>query len=149
MAYKIKFGLIKPTEISDKVIVKNPNYGTRIGEWGSREVTPNQDKQYLLKDFYQKLEESILREGFRNPIFCNSLEEGTFCRYGTSRLWIAKRHNLEIPAIIADYKDRWNTLEELFSEEEIRSKFNDQPKIIEITEQEMRIDACPHSHLQE
>ena len=82
--------------------------------------------------FYTKLEESILKEGFRNPIFCNSIREGTFSRVGTSRLWIARKHELEIPCIIADYVDRWEDLELLETEEDIRSKFQEQPHIVDL-----------------
>ena len=128
----------------------NPHYGNNIGKYSSRSVKPDA-KHYMdleSKDgFYSKLEASLLSEGFRNPIFCNSIAEGTFCRYGTSRLWIAKKHNLDVPCIIADHVDRWSDLELLEDIEGIESKFKDIPSVIELGEEEMRIDGCSHSHL--
>ncbi len=136
--------------ISDQVLVANTNFGVGIGKWGSRPVTPIPqwvDKLNQENGFYRKLEESILKDGFVNPIFCNAYKEGTFCRYGTSRLWIAKKHKLEIFAIIADYTDRWEHLNEIETREEVLNLFTDKPKILEINDDEMRIDACPHCHL--
>lgn len=143
--YVIRFGMVNPRLLSDYVIVKNPNYGERIGEWGSRPVKPDAHHYRNLQaqnKFYTRLEQSILEDGFRNPIFCNSFEEGTFCRYGTSRLWIAKRKDLEVPTIIADYVDRWTNLEELKERDGIYGKFKDRPMILELNEDEMRIDKC-------
>lgn len=140
--YTIRYGDIPSSQISDRVIVYNPNYGTPIGPYGSRPVKPDGEKMRRLRDFYEKLEESVLEEGFRNPIFCNSIDEGTFCKYGTSRLWIAKKHRLAIPAVIADYDGRWGDLEELFSEADIRAKYVDQPQICQVEGNWMRIDAC-------
>lgn len=104
-------------------------------------------------EFYTKLEESILKEGFRNPIFCNSLAEGTFSRVGTSRLWIAKKHRLDVPCIIADYVGRWANLEELKTEQDIRAKFKDQPHIVDLTSPNkighVWIGGLPHYHLGE
>lgn len=116
---------------------------------GTRNVKPPSswlDKLNAKNGFYTKLEESILAEGFRNPIFCIS-NGVTQCRYGTSRLWMAKRHGLKIPVIIADYDGRWDDLEELLTKEEILLKFTDKPALLELGQAEMRIDQCPHSHL--
>jgi hypothetical protein len=150
--YSIRYGVLKPTDLSDKVLVKNPAYGDSIGGWGSRDVKPIRPWYNSLEQknqFYTRLEESLKTEGFRNPIFCNSIPEGTFCRYGTSRLWIAKRLGMPTPCVIADYTERWNHLEELKTEEDIKKKFLDLPTVIELNEDEMRIDACPHTHLEE
>jgi hypothetical protein len=136
--------------ISSRVLVENPNYGDPIGDYGSRLVKP--DKVWYNKiegkyDYYSRLEESILKDGFKNPIFCQALDEGTFSRYGTSRLWIAQKNTLELPVIIADYTGAWDHLEELRSEEEILSKFQDLPRLLEITKEDMRFDGCKHFHL--
>ena len=123
---------------------------------GTRPVKPPQSwvgKLEHKNQFYTKLEESILKEGFRNPIFCNSIEQGTFSRVGTSRLWIAKKHKLDVPCIIADYVDRWTDLEELKTEQDIRGKFQDQPHIIDLTSPNkighVWIGGLPHYHLDE
>ena len=146
-AYTIRYGVVPSSLISDRVLVANPAYGDPIGKWGSRPVTPGGHKLRLLGDFYSKLEESILREGFRNPIFCNCYEEGTFSRYGTSRLWLAKKHNLDIPCVIADHVGTWVELEELNKKTEIEAKFKDIPEIIHLGWKDMRIDGCAHTHL--
>lgn len=148
--YEIRFGILKASDISDRVLVINPNYGNNIGKYGSRSVKPD-GKHYrdleAKEGFYSKLEASLLKEGFRNPIFCNSIKEGTFCRYGTSRLWIAKKQGLDVPCIIADHDGRWSHLELLEKEEDIAEKFKEIPAVIEIGREEMRIDGCAHSHL--
>ena len=148
MNLRIRFGVLPSGSISDLVIVKNPEYGKPVGKWGSRPVKPEMSWYRKLEQenqFYTRLEQSILEDGFRNPIFCNSIPEGTFCRYGTSRLWFAKKHKLDIPCVIADYTQSWEDLEELKTEDDIRAKFLDQPEII--WEPEFRIDSCPHYHL--
>lgn len=150
--YKIRYGVIPSTDISDRVIVINPSYGVGIGPYGSRPVRPDGNWYRRMEDesgFYTKLEASILEEGFRNPIFCLSIPEGTFCKYGTSRLWIGQKHKLDIPVIIADYVNRWEDLAEIRTEKTLRSKFMDQPGILEITDETLRIDACPQTHLNE
>jgi len=152
----IRFGLLPSGSISDRVLVTNPGYGNRIAGFGSRPVKPPVDWVRKLEgrnEFYTKLEESILKEGFRNPIFCNAIAEGTFSRVGTSRLWFAKKHGLDIPCVIADYVNAWPELEELKGEAEIRAKFKDQPHLIDLTSPtkvgHVWIGGLPHYHLNE
>lgn len=154
---KVRYGVLPSGSISDLVLVGNQHYGKQqIAGMGTRPVKPPIDwikKLEHRNQFYTKLEESILKEGFRNPIFCNSIAEGTFSRVGTSRLWIAKKHKLDIPCVIADYVDRWTELEELKTEEEIRAKFQDQPMNINLKEPNkighVWIGGLPHYHLGE
>jgi len=152
----VRYGVLPASEISDRVLVDNPGYGSPIGRWGSRPVKPDGSwisKQEMKWGFYTRLEESILKEGFRNPIFCNAIPEGLFSRVGTSRLWIAKKHNLEVPCIIADYVNRFPELEELRTEKEIRAKFKDQPNKVELHAEtkvgHVWISGLPHYHLGE
>ena len=146
-AYKIRYGVVDAESLSDRVIVKNPNYGYQVVKgWGSRPVQPTVPDYRRLEQesgFYTNLEKSILEEGVRNPIFCNAYKEGTFCRYGTSRLWIAQKHNLKLPMVVADYAGTWDDLEELKSKAGILKKYKDKPEIVEIGKEEMRIDQCP------
>lgn len=153
---KIRFGVLNPSEISDSVLVQNPAYGKPIGGFGSRPVEPDASWRRKLEGkngFYTRLEKSILDEGIRNPIFCSSIVEGTFSRVGTSRLWIAKRHGIHVPCVIADYVDRWTDLEELKTEEEIRAKFQDQPHLVDLETKtkigHVWIGGLPHYHLDE
>ena len=97
--------------------------------------------------FYSKLRASIAEEGCINPIHALSIEEGTFCRYGTSRLWFARELEVMVPVIITDFVDRWTDLEELFTEEDVRAKFQDQPATLVMDDDEMRIDGCKQFHV--
>lgn len=148
--YRIYYGILDGNEIADIALVKNINYGERIGDHGSRSIIPDITSQRKLEErygFYSKLKSSIEKEGIRNPIFCQSIEEGTFAKYGLSRLWIAKQIDIKIPCIIADYVDRWTNLEELFSIEDIKAKYTDIPYDIELNENFIRIAGCEQMHL--
>lgn len=145
-SFSVRFGIVPSGAISNLVINGS----------GYRDCKPPKnyiDKLNQKNGFYRKLEESILKEGIRNPIFCNSLEEGTFARVGTSRLWIARKHKLDIPVIIVDYVGRWDHLEELKTEEDVRSKFKDQPDVVDLDCDtfigNVWIGALPHYHLEE
>ena len=68
-------------------------------------------------------------------------------------MWIAKKHNMDIPCVIADYVHRFDELELLESEEDIRSKFQDQPLIVDLENENkighVWIGGLPHYHLDE
>lgn len=150
MGFLVRYGILPASDFSRRVLVGNPAYGIGIGKYGSRPVKPEKhwyEKLEAENGFYTKLERSILEEGFRNPIFGKSIKEGTFCVYGSSRLWIAQKHQLLVPAVIADYTGRWDHLEELKDEEEIRAKFKDQPEELTLDD-DLWICHCPHVHLQ-
>ena len=152
MNYSIRSGVVASGELSDRVLVYNAEYGDLIGKFGSRPVTPDLSwfrKLEKKNGFFTKLEKSILDEGFRNPIYCTSITEGTFCIYGSSRLWIAQKNKLDIPVIISDYVGAWDSLEELKTIEDILKKFKDPPEILEFSKEEMFINGCPHSHIGE
>ena len=151
-SYRIFYGILEYCDIEDVALVDNKDYGTRVGKYGSRPVGPDITSRQKLEQkygFYSKLEASIDEEGIRNPIFCQSIEEGTFGKYGLSRLWLAKRKRIPIPCIIADYVDRWTQLEELFTKDDIRSKYIDQPTIIALEDTFMKIAGCEQMHLEE
>ncbi len=97
--------------------------------------------------FFRKLEESILDEGFRNPILVclgwvpdhifeklpidvQANIDDTFICYGTggSRLWAAKKHNLDVPCIVSDFVGKFSNKNDL-DESEIKSYFKDSIKI--------------------
>lgn len=134
--------MVDPSSLSDWAIVYNPKYGARVGPYGSKPIAPPKHKIEELYPFYEKLEESVLSEGFRDPIFCIAISQGTYCKYGTSRLWIAKTHDLYIPAIIADYVGAWPQLKSLSGEADIKDQFTTPPSIVEVRENYMRIDEC-------
>ena len=151
-SYRIFYGILDCNDIEGSALVDNKEYGQRIGKYGSRPVEPDITSRKKLEQkygFYSKLETSIDEEGIRNPIFCQSIEEGTFGKYGLSRLWIAKRKRIPIPCIIADYVERWSDLEELFTKDDIRAKYIDKPTIIDLEETFMKIAGCEQMHLDE
>ncbi len=132
------------------------------------------------EDFFTKLEESILDEGFRNPIlvrcgwhpvesfafglkgWCRQLEsklplemqedsKKILVSYnsGGSRLWVAQKHNLKIPCLIADFIGR-------FSDEQLVKKtekdalrfFKDKPYRLTINSRGAMVQNLPQVHLE-
>jgi len=159
LPYTLRYGVLSYSEFSPYVLVGNPNYGkqifTPLGIMGSRPVIPDSNRFKVLEardNFFTKLEESILKEGFLNPIFAFQFPSGLFSKIGTSRLWIAVKHKLEVPTIIANYVaklpllSKWNDLEELKSISDIESKFTHPPKIIDINPVEPVIQFGFHYH---
>ena len=99
--------------------------------------------------FFVKLEGSIIREGFRNPIVVTATRKKVTNRYGGSRLMIAQRHYLDIPCIIADYDNIFPDAKELKSIEEIREYFMDQPRKILFKSYGINMSGCEHVHLED
>jgi len=119
--------------------------------------------------FYTKLEESILKDGFRNPIsvrcgWCSNhksvslpiemQEDSTkilICdNHGGSRLWVAQKHNLKIPCIIADFVGRFSN--ELLIEKTpaaVLKFFKDKPQRIRIKSHGIGVHRLPQIHLEE
>lgn len=78
-------------------------------------------------NFFTKLEESVIKEGFINPILVNaghcpwlwqrklpaemkndSSKILVCCKWGGSRLWVAQKHNLDVPCLISDFINRFD-----------------------------------------
>ncbi len=123
--------------------------------------------------FYDKLEESILKEGCRNPI----LIVAGWCREnklshlpiemqedhkkilwcgsnGGSRLWVAQKHNLTIPCIISDFVNMFPN--ELILEadgesveEKILAYYKDKPKKVTVNMYGVAVSHIPQVHLGE
>ena len=107
------------------------------------------DERYAsLGDWLGRLERSILREGFRNPVVLTSKDDGITPRYGGSRILVAQKHNLTIPAIIADFNDTFpDSIEIGFDIKKIRSLFKDQPKSIYFKPHGINISGCLDVHM--
>ena len=119
--------------------------------------------------FYTKLEASILKDGFRNPIsvrcgWCpehkiqklpiemqeDSTKILTCDSHGGSRLMIAQKLNLDIPCLIIDFIDRFSN--ELLVEKNSKalSKFyKDQPRSIVVNDHGIAVHDLPQIHLGE
>lgn len=109
-------------------------------------------QEYLsnkVRGFYQKLERSILCEGFRNPVLITAGEplryrhlikqfenllgsnkrEWLIAEYlaGGSRIYIAQKHNLNIPCIVKDQVGRFSDCPLIRTERQMLSYFKDRP----------------------
>lgn len=118
--------------------------------------------------FYDKLEASILKDGFRNPIsvrcgWCPDkkniklpieMQEDSkkilICdSHGGSRLWMAQKHNLKIPCMIVDFIGRFtNELLVAKTQEAVLKFYKDTPRRIKINEQGIAIYDLPMIHLE-
>lgn len=143
LPYKIRYKILHHSKIFNYIGPDRPKYVIQ-----KRVERLNERNQ-----FYIKLEDSILKNGFRNPICCqntragflhNRIEEDNlarapkymleddnkllFCdRKGGSRLWIAEKHNLEIPCLICDYCEMFPECEPIEpNQESIQKYFMDQ-----------------------
>lgn len=118
--------------------------------------------------FYDKLEESILKEGIRNPILVwagwyptskitklpiEMQEDSTKILVcydsGGSRLSIAQKHNMNIPCIIADFINRFPEGKILKTEQEIFSCYKDWPTTVEFKSHGVHITNLPQTHMEE
>ena len=126
--------------------------------------------------FYDKLEESILKEGCRNPIlivagWCRKnklshlpieMQENhkkiLWCgTNGGSRLWVAQKHNFPIPCIISDFVDRFpeaftfktDNVDAKDIEEEMMAYYKDKPKKIAVNMYGVAVSDIPQVHLGE
>lgn len=99
--------------------------------------------------FFIKLEQSILKNGFRNPIVITASRRRIVTRYGGSRLMIAQKHNLDIPCIIADFDEIFPEGIRLKTIDDIRRYYTDQPRKILLKEYGINMSGCEHVHLKE
>lgn len=151
--FSVRYGLIDPNLIVNYCGPKSQQYIDKL----NRE-----------SGFYERLEQSILRDGFRNPILVTSghqgcpnikvdrvpaelrrdLEKILICdRNGGSRLWVAQRHNIPVPCLISDFVGRFRDLEELNTIEEVESKYADRARKIVANEHGIHIYDLPMAHL--
>lgn len=119
--------------------------------------------------FYQKLEESIRTQGFRNPIlitggsprwrgqeevdpnYLTSVPEHKqlYCEFlGGSRLWLAQKNNWLIPAIITDWTGEWGKAKQISTVDELDECFCDPPDYVYFTDKGLRTTPPPHVHLE-
>ena len=116
--------------------------------------------------FYIKLEESILKDGIRNPIlvsagWCshrlhkrmpmymqNDINKVLICdRLGGSRMYVAQKHNMDIPCIVSDHVDMFPDAPEYNSEEDLFALYETKPKKILINHTGVHVSGLHHIHL--
>ena len=131
------------------------NYKVRYMHVRARDITNTlEPPEYRIKQeeesrqFFTKLEESIKREGVRNPVNTVAQPNGELrVVMGGSRTWIAQKLDIVIPALITDKYDLFPNAETLETVEEVLAKFKDKPHGIEFTKRRLNLQGCPHSHL--
>ena len=100
---------------------------------------------------YEKLEQSVLQEGFRNPILitCGKPQRRKLHHLppemlakdpsellllegftGGSRLWVAQKYNLNVPCIVNDFTGRFKRLTPLRTADEVKAYFKDTPRFL-------------------
>jgi hypothetical protein len=120
----VRYGVIPAREFGDRAIVYNPGYGTGLCKWGSRPLKRERADRAKHARFDAQLEQSILKNGFRNPVQAYAWG-GLWVAYGISRMIVAKKHSLDVPTIVLDFEDRYPDLMEIPCEESaIRQLFD-------------------------
>lgn len=170
--YQLKFALVDSRAV---INLCGPEYNYKPEDWeDSKELQKRtqvgQRYIHLMNKaigFYDKLEKSILTEGFRNPIlltagyprFRSMDEVPPFLRgkpfemlvceiMGGSRLLIAQKHGFLIPAIINDFVGMFQDSKTLNGPTDIAGCFSDVPSEIIITNRGLRISPPKHIHLE-
>ena len=130
------------------------------------------DEYRRLKDtrngFYSKLEESILRDGFRNPVLVNAgfvpdvyhhllpdewrkdpAKILACVNLGGSRLWVAHQHKLTVPCIVSDFVGRFagQGHEELVDPAAVIALHHDKPRWCNFGPKGVMTSQLLHTHL--
>lgn len=113
--YEIRYGFLQPEDIPDSFT---------MADW----VHKKNEKQY---QFYTRLEESVRREGFRNPVMCYEKRDERTFPYGGSRVWTAWKLRIPVPAIVSDWVGTFKNFEQIFTLDQALSKFLDKPTVLE------------------
>lgn len=168
-SYKLRYGTLDPNIIFNEV---GPFSGGKPG-WSEEAVRLREEKGFKhikfineQTGFFDNLEKSILKEGFRNPILINAgwcakirdrginnrlpleMQEDhskilSCSQNGGSRLYIAQKHNLKIPCIVADYVDRFPEFKLLETKEDVLEQYIDKPQKIMLLKDSFRIYHLP------
>ena len=91
-------------------------------------VYKNNECQY---QFYSRLEESVLKEGFRNPVMVYEKPDERTFPYGGTRVWMAQKLKMPVPAIVSDWTGAFKDWELIITVNQALSKFKDLPTVLE------------------
>ena len=137
MSVRVFYDVIDPNTIFGMVGRCGGGYNTVWEDWSprgriAREKIMREYEEGLNKicGHYDKLEKSVLKEGFRNPLII-TCGEPKRCKIfnlppeitrlpkerwlllegvtGGSRLWVAQKYNIIVPCIINDFTGKYNT----------------------------------------
>jgi len=153
--YKIRYGIVPVEDIFNFVGPANGSFNLPPKEALARIKV----KIAFSADFYISLEESMKKDGFRNPVlvYAGWINDGRWLRCptyirdqekedviicvscGGSRLYIAERLRIDVPCIIVDFVGRFDHFEELTTKEEVEAKFTDAPNSIVFGRREIDI----------
>lgn len=163
--FDIRYVIMNPHEIFNECGPEN----TGPWQWTPHDIMTrkaNAEKTIHQRNkrdkFYTLLEKSILQEGFRNPIlvcagWCppkkykklpptmkNNKNKILICdRHGGSRLWIAQKHDLDIPCIISDFCGRFNDQALCENQNDVLKYFQDQPDRLVINAHGVHVRKLP------
>ena len=169
LAYKIRFAIVDPNTIFNMC---GPDHaGPR--QWDEEGLAERRkfaqiyiDKLNKENEFFIKLERSVLKDGFKNPILVNAgfvmprkfdmlppymqdnPKEILFCHNnGGSRLWIATELNIKIPCIVSDFIGRFENEREITTKEEYLSCYNNPPRHVSFQDHGITVKGLPLIHL--
>ncbi len=122
--YDIRYGFLKARQIYNSVGPWDHSDNDQKKKKGLEYINRVNEKK---PGFYDKLEESILKEGIKNPICVvtgklpgwqwdqmpeEAKKHGVWCpQWGGSRLFIAQKHDMMIPCLISDFAKKFTDLE--------------------------------------
>ena len=115
-------------------LIRNPNYGGKGCNVPGTCVIPLIERDIKPK-FFEALEANVKRDGFRNPILLYATDQGLLLSFGGSRLRVAKRLGIKIPAIVVWYGDElncWST--DTVTPDNYHIFFTDVPELFEFTD---------------
>jgi len=116
---EVRYGVINGKTLSKNVYVPKRN------EY--RPLHPIQSRYRVDKPYYDKFESDVLSNGFRNPALCWCFNNNTYAVYGTTRVWLAHKLDIDVPTFIVDWSKDWQNLELVTSREHALQKFTDEP----------------------
>jgi len=158
MSYRVRYVMLPAQQIFGSVGRSGGGYNSVWSDWSGsgrarREVIMREYEQALdqLCGHYRRLEHSIMKEGFRNPVTvtCGLPRKRTLQHLppemrtweprnlliletttGGSRLHVAQKYNMQIPCIVSDWCGRFDHEPEIRNEAEARMCYLDQPRSI-------------------
>ena len=156
--YRVHFVVLPAREIFGMVGRCGGGYNSQWTDWSPE---GRRRRELIMREFeeglnaicghYSQLENSILKEGIRNPvtITCGLPHKRTVDHLppemrdwpheqlllletttGGSRLHVCQKHNFEIPCIVTDWTGRFAAEPEIRNEQEARMCYLDQPKSV-------------------
>jgi len=124
---------VDPTLVTQRLI-RNPNYGGKGCNVPGTCVIPLIERAIKPK-FFEALEANVKRDGFRNPILLYATGRDLLLSFGGSRLRVAKRLGIKIPAIIVCYKNQYGYgFTDTVTPDNYHIFFTDVPELFEFTD---------------